>query len=590
MRSLQKITACTTGMVLCLCSLLSADAAAQYQKAQETFRQRGEVYFKFRVKDPYEINFYQMVSLDKLDYPLVYAYANKEEFEQFTALNSEYEILTPPSMLIPVQMSDSYDNLKKTGAVTAFDFFRYPTYQAYVQQMQAWPVAYPTHCQLLTLGYTANNRHAILCLRIAKDLAVTNGKAKFLHTNAIHGDEVVTSMIALHLMDTLLSSYGRDTRLTRLVDNIDFYFVPFMNPDGTYRGGDNTVTGAQRYNVANNWDLNRNYPDLCGNANHAKWGLYTGTALETQALLDLHAKYIFHIASDDHGGIEAIFWPYGCLSRPCCDETWFRWACKRFADQVHVDCNNNGYYTSAGGDGMGKWFTEMYEAHGTRVDYETYHRRGKGFGPETSITKILAESNLPARWQYLREAYLQFYELLYTGIQGIVTDSITGQPILNAKMTRNGDFDNADVLTDSLGYYCRFADAGTYTLTYSADGYRTKTFSNYVVSDYTRKYELNVQLVRLTHVSNSMLFERTVASVQPFRTGVRIILNNGMPGSLRIGIYNVKGTMVNLLSSRPSSNSLWWDGTDNAGIRVSNGYYVVKINGNNTGTPFILSR
>lgn len=60
--------------------------------------------------------------------------------------------------------------------------------------------------------------------------------------------------------------------------------------------------------------------------------------------------------------------------------------------------------------------------------------------------------------------------------------------------------------------------------------------------------------------------------------------------SLRVGIYNVKGTMVNLLESQPSSNSLWWGGTDNAGVRVSNGYYIVKINGNDNGMPFILSR
>lgn len=63
----------------------------------------------------------------------------------------------------------------------------------------------------------------------------------------------------LRLIDTLLSSYGTDQRLTNLINNLEIWICPDTNPDGTYYGGNNSVSGARRYNY-NGYDLNRNFP------------------------------------------------------------------------------------------------------------------------------------------------------------------------------------------------------------------------------------------------------------------------------------------------------------------------------------------
>jgi len=585
-------------LVLCIGTLLFANTQAQYQKAQEIFKDRGEVYFKFNVYSPMDVkrlDLFNIVSFDRIVFDaaracdVVYAYANKEEFEKFSQCVSNYEVLTPPCFETKVEMSDSYDN-PATGS--RFDFNKYPTFSAYVNQMKYWAQTYPQLCDLDTLGFTANNKHVLLSLRVTKDLAKTNGRAKYLLTSTIHGDETVTYMMELHTIDTLLSSYGKDQRLTKLLDNVDMYFCPLLNPDATYFGGDNSVQSAQRNSVTDKFDLNRNNPCFCGTTNHDKYGLYTKTALETKAMQVLHNKYYFNFISDDHGGIAAIFWPYACVPKDCPDLDWSKWVCKRFADQVHKDCNNNGYFTSAGGDGIGHWYTEMYQAHGTRVDFQSYYGRGKAFGPETSVQKILAESELDSRWRHLKEAYFQYMELLYTGVQGFVTDSITKQPIYKVKMGHNEDFDNSEVFTDSLGFYLRFSKKGTFTLSFSATGYKTKTFANFAITDYTKKYPLDVELCPLnvnttTQSSNPL---KDAITVIPQRNGIRITAG-ALRQNAEVGIYAISGKLVRTLRVDKSAQAIW-DGTSNMGETVQNGCYAVKIRNNNAtiSRSFILNR
>ena len=156
--------------ILGLCAFLFANSTAEYNKAQETLRERGEVYFKFYVNSPADLkehNLFNVVSIDHIDHNEIHAYANRDEFQRFTQCNLYYEVLTPQSLLVQVEMSDSYDN-PETGS--RFDFYRYPTYDAYMEQMKSWVTQFPELCHLDTLGFTKDNRHAILLLRVESDI------------------------------------------------------------------------------------------------------------------------------------------------------------------------------------------------------------------------------------------------------------------------------------------------------------------------------------------------------------------------------------------------------------------------------------
>lgn len=57
-------------------------------------------------------------------------------------------------------------------------------------------------------------------------------KPGFLVDGNIHGSEVTASMAALHFAWTVLSKYGDDETITRLVDTTALYVIPMISPDG----------------------------------------------------------------------------------------------------------------------------------------------------------------------------------------------------------------------------------------------------------------------------------------------------------------------------------------------------------------------
>ena len=578
-----KSTGCVFSLtVIMLCSQLYSVTTTEYDKAYHYLNTRGELYFAIYPNSPADLKpLVNDLSIDRIEEGnKVIAYATKRAFEKFLTFNIKYEVLLPPCFQNIAPMSDYKDFLKckRNGlgktATASYNWYAYPTYDAYIQIMAQFQTSFPNLAKEVVLGTSVQGRQ-VLALKVTNNVNASNGKPRFLQTSTVHGDEVLNYMNTLHMIDTLLLSHGSNTRLTRLLDNIEFWFVPLYNPDGTYRGGNSTVQSAQRYNQ-NGVDLNRNYPCPCGQTgNHALYGLYTSRQPENGAVFGLWQKYVFHLSTDLHSGTETVLWPYASMSRRPCDEAWYIWAAKRYVDTVHKACNNNGYFTSCGGDGMGNIYSELYECHGTSVDYSIFYNRGRPLPMETGMTKMLPASQLETYWNYNKESLVQFYELLLTGIQGTVKNSVTKAPIFHAKINEaTHDFDSAYAYADSAGFYLRFILLGNWSLTFSAPGYASKTIA-ITVSNYGVKYPLDVELDPLTAVGNNVFSPMRISKIVPYSNGIRIDFGTA-PAGARVGIYSMDGSLVRQLTAS-SVSSILWDGTDGSRRVVRNGCYVIKV-------------
>ena len=147
-------------------------------------------------------------------------------------------------------------------------------------------------------------------------------------------------------------------------------------------------------------------------------------------------------------------------------------------------------------------------------------------------------------------------------------------------MERNGDFDNAHVFTDSAGFYIRFTDKGTYTLTFSHPNYRTKAITGFRVEDWERKYPLNVELCPINvAVSTTPETKIQVITCIPYQKGIRFSFNGNTTALLKADIYSINGIKVRTVPFK--SNNAVWDGRDEAGNTAANGCYIVKIAGGN---------
>jgi murein tripeptide amidase MpaA len=98
--------------------------------------------------------------------------------------------------------------------------------------LQGWAEERPDLFRVDSIGSSYEEREIWLCTLTNFETGPDLEKPGFLIEANIHSIEVTGTTAALHLIDRLLSDYGDDNRVTRLLDSRTFYVVPRLNPDG----------------------------------------------------------------------------------------------------------------------------------------------------------------------------------------------------------------------------------------------------------------------------------------------------------------------------------------------------------------------
>jgi len=113
------------------------------------------------------------------------------------------------------------------------DFKHYHTYFEMVQWFKKWAEEYPDLIDLYVGGVSFEGRDIYqVTLTNKKTGKDTDKPAMFLDANR-HSGEVTAAESAFWMLNYMLTNYGRDPEITRLVDNFAFYFRPKNNPDGS---------------------------------------------------------------------------------------------------------------------------------------------------------------------------------------------------------------------------------------------------------------------------------------------------------------------------------------------------------------------
>ncbi len=572
---------------------LFATTAAPLLTADEQLAKMGEVYFKFFTNGQPTAetvaNLTTMVSLAKIDGDAVYAFANKYEFAEFLKTGLPYEVLTPPSLEGPApQMSDySKKALSKSasGAIAAFDWVHYPTYTGYQTIVSTLQSTYPAFVKYQTIGTSMGGRDLYM-MNVSRNVGTRACEPKVLLIAGIHGNETFPIIMVMRLVDWLCSNYGIDPRATRILDSIDLWICPMHNPDGTYRGGNNTVTGAVRYNN-NGIDLNRNYPPLPGS------GATPTYQKETQAFMAFEKDQVYVVEIGYHSGTEGMPYPWSAVSRAHADAAWYNFVGRRYADTCQ-------HYGPAGFfddicNGAGQGYQCLYQAIGTEKDYMNYNLHCRGTCVEASAAYIMPEASLENYWNYHYRSLLNWIQESLNGIRGIVTDSITGRPLKAKVWVESHDLtiDSSQIYGDlPYGNYYRPILAGTWNVTYSCPGCTSKTV-NGIVAQNNRATIVNVKLhctpTAAETVRKPQSNKFTIAT-----TNGSIAINCGsISGVIRVGIYDIQGKLVAALTVQPGSKNrtVVWNGADIAAQKVGTRCYVARIESveGNFQKPFILS-
>ena len=202
-------------------------------------------------------------------------------------------------------------SLLPSGFLTEPEFV-YHDYDSLHNFVSFYAHAYPIITRLYSIGTSVEGRE-LYALEITDHPGVHEaGEPEFKYVGNMHGNEVVGRELLLLLIKYLCEGYGRDERVTRIVDTTRVHILPTMNPDGFKRSHEGDAQSIVGRANAHNKDLKRNFPDQY----YVKPGENDVQEPETLAVMAWSSQFPFVLSANLHGGSLVANYPYDDTPNP----------------------------------------------------------------------------------------------------------------------------------------------------------------------------------------------------------------------------------------------------------------------------------
>jgi hypothetical protein len=119
------------------------------------------------------------------------------------------------------------------GADGSVDWNRYYLNDETNRIMEEFTLLYPELTELRSIGQSYLGADLMLMTVTNKATGPASEKPALYLDGNIHAQELTSSSVALYVLAHLLNNYGKDPRITDLLDTRTFYVRPKFNPDGS---------------------------------------------------------------------------------------------------------------------------------------------------------------------------------------------------------------------------------------------------------------------------------------------------------------------------------------------------------------------
>ncbi len=561
--------------IFCVISGLYSATITQYDKASEYLDRKGEVYFRSDFATEEEArNMASDFVVDYCDASFIYLYADRESFEAFIRLNKWYEVLEHPGDYPEVVAARGEENVPQPGNISLpSSGAPYSGYEAMINGLES---DYPDIMKVTELGASTTGKK-IYSIKCSNDPSIDQAKPLFIGTSTMHGDEPTGMMMILYVLEWLGENYGSDPQATAIVDNTEMYFIPLVNPSGSYNN--NGDYGNQVRRSPNCKDINRSFPTPeFGNEDTQ----YPSGDNERDVVEAIYEDHSFSMGYDLHTGMTSVVLPWSCTGTQSYEHPDFEGSLKNIA---------NNFISRVGGmsGGTGWAYTKWYPGYGTIFDYSVYFGHCRCFCIELG-SKQVDQGDITSAWSKFKPGFLYIMEEIQFGIHGIIYSE--GVPV-KAKVTVD-DWDKyeSEMYSDATtGYYARPIEAGTYDLTITYETY-TIEVPNVTVKD-GEKTDIGFIEMSGTNVSQKTnALAQNPITVTPCNRGLRINFGSSA-NNATVSIFTTTGRSVRTLTCGPNSRqNILWDRKDSFGRDISNGCYIAKVRNNNktVTTSFMVSQ
>ncbi len=310
--------------------------------------------------------------------------------------------------------------------------------------------AYPSICKKVTFGQSASMEE-LAALKISDNVDADENEPEILFDGGIHGDEIGGSQNMIMFARDLCRDYGTNADITDLIDHREIWIYYCVNPWGR--------NNMSRYNM-NGVDINRDFGYM--------WGFEGGSSSpfsqpESKALRSCKLDNQFAVYTNYHSGTEIVSYPWSNRVTLAPDNAQFN-----ALAQVYV--NASGYSYLAYGQGA----LVMYLIQGATKDFDYGGLGSVSWSIEISNNKQPDASQISYYYNINKPAMLALIRHCGFGVQGTITDAITGQPVAAAIFAGSNYPSYSD---PQVGDYHRYLIPGTYSLKVVANGYEPKTIN-----------------------------------------------------------------------------------------------------------------
>ncbi len=308
-------------------------------------------------------------------------------------------------------------------------FFTYEEFLAHLDTMSS---KYPNLITVRdTIGnYLSHEGRPIYWLKISDNPNSNENEPQVLFTALHHSREPASLSQLIYFMYYLLENYGTNDEVTYLVDNLEMYFIPMVNPDGYVynQTTDPNGGGMWRKNRRNNndgtygVDLNRNYGyhwglDNNGSSPNTNSDTYRGPAPfsepETQAVKYFTETHNFLMALNYHTYGNLLIYPWGYApSTYTPDSAVFVNFAQVMTEQNHYTYGTGdqtvGYVTNGDSD---DWMYGEQTTKNKILSFTPEAGSGTyGFWPPATVIEDLCQENIRQNLNFCQLAlrYLRF--------------------------------------------------------------------------------------------------------------------------------------------------------------------------------------
>lgn len=453
------------------------------------------------------------------------------------------------------------------GEAVAQPDARYYTYDEVLALFDTWAAQYPGIFHREVIGYTLVGNEPIWAAKISDNPSVHEAEPRILIHAAQHANEMNGINAVVFLMNRILSRYGQQSYYTNMVNNLEWWFVPVLNIDGhrlcwdgvphwaSWRKTQRDNDGNGLYTYPNDGvDPNRNWD--------FKWAAYDSSQIwstrykgpypfsepEVVAIRDFTLREVPVFIMDLHSPDtpvdgNKIWWAWydPTYSENGPDEPIYRPICQALAARCQTETNGTYYNGSVSSyNNLPKEQCWTYANTGNDIYVMEISRQYWWTG--ATIDTIAARVGRGL-------LYLGERAQSGPGLTGFVTDALTGVPLVaDIVVAQVHDPAIGPRLSEAFnGKYWRLLNAGSYTVTATAEHHDPLTRSIYVSASGWTQLDFELEPDPTAVQADEIYPPRLVWADAPLLPGRSVHYRVEQTGPVALRLLDLNGRCVRTL-------------------------------------------